>query len=208
VTFAQYRRLCQETGHDLPPVDKYLGHNDPRYLAAPVTNISPQDARTYAQWAGRLIPVAQEWSAAATGPEGRRFPWGETLDRVEFPGNANAMPFRLPKFDPDITLRRLRTRANHNVCQAQNDQAVCGARDFVGLVREWIDPGANRDKDYAIGLPYIPGESDETEPMTLQHDIDKSFRFDVGFRCVLPLMERDLLPEAVKTVLDRWQPDI
>jgi formylglycine-generating enzyme required for sulfatase activity len=285
VTFAQYRRFCQETGHDLPPVDEHLGHNDPRYLDAPVTNISPEDARAYAQWAGRLLPVAQEWSAAAAGPEGRRFPWGETLDRVEFPGNANATPFCFPEFAPGITVdvpaffallqgslsltvtkkakvinaiptlfqfqvdelikvfegekekfvelvkgypddvqnlqkravinwnvitsQRLRTHANRNVCQVQNDQAVCGARDFVGLVREWIDPGANRDKDYAIGLPYIPGKPDETEAMTRQHTgIVKASRAEVGFRCVLPLMERDLLPEAVKTVLDRWRPDI
>jgi formylglycine-generating enzyme required for sulfatase activity len=250
-----------------------------------VTNISPEDARAYAQWAGRLLPVAQEWSAAATGPEGRRFPWGETLDRVEFPGNANATPFCFPEFDPSIvvdapaffallqgslslgvnekakvinavptlyqfqvdeliktfedekekfvelvekhpgdvqylqkcavinwnviTSQRLRTYANRNVCQVQNDQAACGARDFVGLVREWIDPGANREEDRAIGLPYIPGKPDETEAMMLQHtSIAEASRGNVGFRCVLPLMERDLLPEAVKTVLDRWQPDI
>ncbi len=50
---------------------------DPR---APVLHVNYFEAEAYCRWAGRRLPTEFEWEAAARGPEGLHFPWGNTLD--------------------------------------------------------------------------------------------------------------------------------
>jgi serine/threonine-protein kinase len=74
VTNASYREFCNVKHRELPPqfpVDK------PGY---PVVNVTIEDARAYAAWAGKRLPNAQEWEKAARGTDGRPYPWGDTPD--------------------------------------------------------------------------------------------------------------------------------
>jgi formylglycine-generating enzyme required for sulfatase activity len=82
VTNQQYFRFITESGYF--PVDtvNYLKHwvngvyrqGQERY---PVVWVSLEDARAYAEWAGKRLPVEAEWQLAAQGNDGRLWPWGD-----------------------------------------------------------------------------------------------------------------------------------
>jgi eukaryotic-like serine/threonine-protein kinase len=74
VTNAAYQQFCNDTGHALPsdfPKDR------PEY---PVVNVTIDDAKAFAQWAGKRLPNALEWEKAARGTNGRLYPWGDDAD--------------------------------------------------------------------------------------------------------------------------------
>ena len=73
VTNAQYRKFIEETGYDNYP--KYLYDERFNQDNYPVVGLTWEDAKNYADWAGKRLPTEAEWEKAARGTEGQIYPW-------------------------------------------------------------------------------------------------------------------------------------
>lgn len=75
VSNQQYLEFLQNTGWPAPVL--WAGELSPGWESLPVVAVTVEDARAYAEWAGKRLPMDLEWERAARGTDGRRFPWGD-----------------------------------------------------------------------------------------------------------------------------------
>jgi formylglycine-generating enzyme required for sulfatase activity len=147
----------------------------------PVTWISQQDARTYAQWSGKRLPHEWEWQLAAQGADGRIYPWGNDW-------KASAVPL------PD---QRRELRGPDNIDAHPSGASPFGVMDLVGNVWQWTDEYVDEHTRAGIlrgGSYYQPQGSIWYFPQAYRNDqhgklllmapsYDRSGT--VGFRCVV-----------------------
>jgi formylglycine-generating enzyme required for sulfatase activity len=89
VTNEQYEIFVRETGRR--PPKHWRGTTAPDDLEDhPVLYVSHKDAFAYAEWAGLELPTEIEWEVAASGGDGRIYPWGNDprpeLERLRIAG--------------------------------------------------------------------------------------------------------------------------
>jgi len=85
VTNAEFKQFLDETGYEPRHTKNFLKHwpngKMPQDLADhPVVYVDIDDARAYAEWAGKRLPTEPEWHRAAQGTDGRTWPWGNEFD--------------------------------------------------------------------------------------------------------------------------------
>ena len=71
VTVSMWKEYCQAVDKEMPPAPTW-GWID----SHPIINVTWHDSKAYADWAGLRLPTGTEWELAASGGDGRNYPWG------------------------------------------------------------------------------------------------------------------------------------
>jgi iron(II)-dependent oxidoreductase len=147
----------------------------------PVTWVSLEDARAYAQWAGKRLPHEWEWQFAAQGgDENRLYPWGNTWNPANVPTPDKGRELTQPD----------------DVDAHPQGASPAGVMDMAGNVWQWTDEFVDDHTRAAIlrgGSYYQPQGSIWYFPQAYRNDqhgklllmapsYDRSGT--LGFRCV------------------------
>jgi formylglycine-generating enzyme required for sulfatase activity len=76
VTVAAYK-ACVDAGTCALPKIYEVRHNYPQKLDHPVNEVAWPKAKAYCESRGQSLPTEAQWEWAATGGDGRKWPWGD-----------------------------------------------------------------------------------------------------------------------------------
>jgi len=172
LTNKTYARYIEATGSAPPdhwwknkPPDKLINH--------PAVGVSFKEACRFAQWAGKRLPSAIEWEAAARRPGNRKFPWGDNWQYMRCNSPETALNKTVPvDFHP-------------------SGSSLDGCLDLVGNVWEWADEDSEQT-DLESGYARVYGGS-FCHDCTVNGAIARTMLLQmnrylyVGFRCAKDL---------------------
>ena len=186
VTNAQFHAFLQASGYRPRDAHNFLRHwRDgaplPGWDNKPVIWVGLEDARAYAQWAGKRLPREWEWQYAAQGSDGRLYPWGNAW-------RDDAVP---------VPCRARRLRAPDDIGMHPQGASPFGVEDLVGHVWQWTDEYFDEHTRAAVlrgGSYYQPQTSHWYFPQAYRLDQHGKYLLMapskdrsgcVGFRCVV-----------------------
>ncbi len=185
VTNAQFKQFMDAANYTPKDMTNFLrdwknGAYPVGWDNRPVTWVSLEDARAYAQWAGKRLPHEWEWQLAAQGTDGRVYPWGNVWQFANVPTPATGRT--MPGPDP--------------VDAHPTGASPYSVMDMVGNVWQWTEEFVDEHTRAAIvrgGEYYQPQGSIWYFPQAFRNDehsklLLMSPSYDrsggVGFRCV------------------------
>lgn len=166
----------------------------------PVTWVSLEDARAYAQWAGKRLPHEWEWQYAAQGNDGRKYPWGNCDWQAPAPNGPPLGCLLVPEYREVLAPIPDKNRSvlpPSDVDAHPKGASPFGVMDMVGNVWQWTDEYVDEHTRAAIlrgGSHYQPQGSVWYFPQAYRNDehgklllmapsYDRSGT--LGFRCVV-----------------------
>lgn len=138
VTVAQYRE-CVAAGACEPPIpwewSRYCNWKAKHRDDHAVNCLSWEGASAYCEWAGKRLPLEEEWEYAARGTDGSTYPWGEEPPRAQLCWHRKFRPIQEDQYaaDDDETTKQEGTCA---VGTHPADTSSFGAKDLGGNVSE------------------------------------------------------------------------
>ncbi len=186
VSNERYKKFASERGWPLP--DGFPDDEASKNL--PVVNLTFNDAREFATWAGKRLPYAVEWEKAARGSMGRTYPWG--YDHLP----------EMAVVQDNPKLKGL--KGPQPVGSWTNTDSIYKTMDLVGNVFEWVDertvPSAPAIRNFAGLMKSAPTDKDlwvQIRGGSFSRPLDKNVSVqyavvpaafkapDIGFRCVV-----------------------
>ena len=157
-------------------------YGDPAFGSFPMVNVTWDQAVAFCKFQQKSLPTEAQWEYAATGGDGRAYPWGNNFD-----------PKLLPTASGDLV----------QVGSFPGGASPFGVNDMAGNALQWVADWYQADY-YASSPPNNPagpasgtkkvlrggayGNPDPTVYLSSRRFQQPPTRFDVdiGFRCVMP----------------------
>jgi iron(II)-dependent oxidoreductase len=186
VTNAEFKRFLDATHYHPNDDHNFLrawqnGNYPEGWGNKPVTWVSIEDARAYADWSGKRLPHEWEWQYAAQSADGRPYPWGNDWNTRAIPP-ADSGPVMSPPAD---------------VSTFPEGASPFGVLHLIGNVSQWTDEYRDPHTRAAIvrgGASYQPRGSIWYFPQTYRLDEHQKYLLmapgrdragTIGFRCVV-----------------------
>lgn len=166
VTNRQYAAYMEKARKGAPPHWPADGLTD-ELADLPVVNVNYDEAEAYARFYGKRLPSPAQFEKAARGPEGRKYPWGDSVGLR----CANSREAGIGDLTP--------------VDRFPAGKSPYGCLDMNGNVLHWTDALYDRERGTRVlkgcSFRHFLGAAAWTyeEEPRLKRDY-------VGFRCVMP----------------------
>jgi iron(II)-dependent oxidoreductase len=190
VTNADFKMFVEDTNFEPKDDHNFLRHwknstYPEGWAKKPVIWVSIEDAKAYAEWAGKRLPHEWEWQYAAQGTDSRLYPWGNEWTSIAVP-------------EPD---KGREIRPTSNVDEFPDGASPFGVMDLVGNVWQWTDEYRDEHTRFTIlrgGSYYQPQGSPWYFPQAYRLDQHGKYLLmspsrdraaTIGFRCVVDTNE-------------------